>query len=150
MKKPDKKIDILNFNKGEKGVFVVNVIGIVFDTKTRKILIGKKENDPNVPKLIWCFPGGRPNHNEELEVAVKREVKEETGAVVESLGPVFARILPENKNISMIYYLCEFIEQKNKKDDEFVELKWVNPEDAEKHFTTSFHPKLKEYIMNLK
>jgi len=143
----DKKIDVLDF---KKGVFVVNVIGIVFDTKTRTILIGKKENDPNVPKLSWCFPGGRPNHNEELEAAVKREVKEETGAIVESLGPIFARILPEHKNIIMIYYLCEFISQKDKKDDEFTELKWVKPEEVEKYFTTSFHPTLKEYILNLK
>ena len=30
------------------------------------------------------------------------------------------------------------------------ELKWVSPEDLEKHFTTSFSPVLKEYIMNLK
>lgn len=133
-----------------KGMFIVNVIGIVFNPETRKILIGKKENDPYVSGLGWCFPGGRPKHDEELEDAVKREVNEETGMVVESLGPVFARILPEEKNILMIYYLCEVVGGKEKLSDEFVEFKWVKPEELEKYFTTSFHPKLKEYIMNLK
>lgn len=144
----DKKIDTNGF---DKGIFMVNVIGVVFDTKTRKILIGKKENDPNIPQLSWCFPGGRPKHDEELEDSVKREVKEETGLDVESLGPIFARILPEQENILMIYYLCELVEgEESERDDEFTELKWVSPEDVEKHFTTSFDIKLKEYIMNLK
>ena len=144
----NKKTEIKDF---DKGIFMVNVIGIVFDTKTRKILIGKKENDPHVPKLSWCFPGGRPKHDEELEDSIKREVKEETGLDIESLGPIFARILPEQENILLIYYLCELIdENESKKDDEFVELKWVKPEELEKYFTTSFNPKLKEYIINLK
>jgi hypothetical protein len=34
--------------------------------------------------------------------------------------------------------------------EEFTELKWVFPEELEKYFTTSFDPRLKEYIMNLK
>lgn len=140
-----------DWNSSCKGTFRVNVIGIVFDTKTRKILIGRKENDPIIPKLSWCFPGGGPNHEEELEEAVVREVKEETGLDVESLGSIFARILPEQKNILMIYYLCEAIGGKQKKSsDEFAELKWVNPDELEKHFTTSFDKRLKEYILNLK
>jgi len=139
------------WNNSQKGTFRVNVIGVVFDTKTRKILIGKKENDPHVPELSWCFPGGGPKHDEELEEAVVREVKEETGLTVVSLGSIFARILPEQKNILLIYYLCEAVGGKEKKSsDEFSELKWVNPDELEKHFTTSFDKKLKEYILNLK
>jgi ADP-ribose pyrophosphatase YjhB (NUDIX family) len=134
----------------DKGIFLVNVLGIVFNTRTKKILIGRKENDPYVPKLSWCFPGGRPKHNEGLEEAAKREVKEETGFTVESLGPIFARILPEQKNILLIYYLCEVVGGKEKTSDEFTEMKWVTPEELEKYFTTSFDPKLKEYILNLK
>ncbi|MFA6023195.1 MAG: NUDIX hydrolase [Candidatus Pacearchaeota archaeon] len=133
-----------------KGMFLVNTIGVVFDTKTRKILIGRKENDPHVPKLSWCFPGGGPKHNEDLENAVKREVKEETGLVVESLGPVFARILPEHKSILLIYYLCEVVGGKEKMSDEFKELKWISVDEIEKYFTTSIDSKLKEYLENLK
>jgi 8-oxo-dGTP diphosphatase len=145
-KKSDDKVK-LDFCKGR---FMVNVIGVVFDTDKRKILIGKKENDPYVPKLSWVFPGGGPRHDEELEDAVKREVKEETGYDVESLGPLFARILPEEKNILLIYYLCEVVGGEEKMGDEFSEMKWVSPQELESHFTTSFHPKLKEYIINLK
>jgi 8-oxo-dGTP diphosphatase len=134
----------------DRGVFLVNVVGIVFNTKTRKILIGRRENDPHIPKLSWCFPGGRPEYNEELEDALKKEIKKKTGLEVESLGAVFAKTYPEKREFLTIYYLCEAVGGKEKAGDKFKELKWVNPEELEKYFTTSFHPKLKEYILNLK
>ena len=140
----------INWKEFEKGVFLVNVVGIIFDPKTRKILIGKRENDPYVKELTWCFPGGRPNYNEELEEALKRQIKRKTGLNVESLGAVFAKIYPEKPEFLTIYYLCEVIEGKEKAAEKLVEIKWVKPEEVERYFTTSFHPKLKEYILNLR
>ena len=37
-----------------------------------------------------------------------------------------------------------------KEGEDFTEIKWVDPEELENYFTTSFHPSLKEYIINLK
>ena len=147
MAKPQKKIKIGEY---EKGIFSVIVLGIVYDPKEKKILIGRRENDPDVPKLTWAFPGGRPEYGEELEEAVKREIKEETGLEVENLGAIFAKIYPEKREFLGVYYLCEKISGKEIPGDNFVELKWVSPEDVEEHFTTSFHPNLKEYILNLR
>jgi ADP-ribose pyrophosphatase YjhB (NUDIX family) len=126
------------------------VLAIIFDTKTKKILIGKrKEQDPDIKELPWCFPGGRPIHGEDLNESIKRKVKEKTGYDTESLGVIFAKTYPEKRDLLAIYFLCEIIGGKEKPNEDFKELKWVSPKDLEKHFTTSFHPTLKEYILNL-
>jgi len=45
----------LNWSEFDRGVFLVNVLGIVYNPKTKKILIGLRENDPYVPELSWQF-----------------------------------------------------------------------------------------------
>lgn len=134
----------------EAKAFKVVLHGIIFDTKTKKILIGKRENDPYIPNLSWCFPGGKLDYNEILDEVLKRKIKEKTGLDTENLGAIFAKIYPEKKELLAIYYLCEVIGGKEKPAGDLKELKWVVPEELEKYFTTSFHPKLKEYIINLK
>jgi len=58
----------------DRWVFMVNVLGIVYDPQTRQILIGKRENDPYIPELSWTFPGWRPAYQEDLEFYLKYEV----------------------------------------------------------------------------
>lgn len=140
----------ISIQECDKGIFSVIVLGIVFDPKNKKILIGKRHDDPDVPKLSWAFPGGRPEYTEEVDDSVVREIKEETGLDVENLGAVFAKTYPEKRQFLAIYYLCEKLGGIEKPGDNFTELKWVSPEELETYFTTSFHPRLKEYIMNLR
>ena len=140
----------IEIGEHQKGIFSVITLGIIFDPEKKQILIGKRENDPDIPELTWAFPGGRPEYDEELDDAVIREILEETGLEVANLGAIFAKIYPEKKQFLAIYYLCEKLSGQEIPGDNFTELKWVSPEDLEKHFTISFHPKLKEYIMNLK
>lgn len=143
----DKESDWAAF---EKGVFLVNTLGVIFDPAKRKILIGRRENDPHIKELTWSFPGGVPKYGEDLERSFEKVVEEKTGLKVKSLGPVFSRLFKENDKFLLIYYLCEVVGGEEKLEDNFVELKWVDPEDLESHFTTSFDERLKEYIMNLK
>lgn len=84
-----------------------------------------------------------------MEDGLKREVKKKTGLDIESLGTIFSKTYPENRKFLTIYYLCEVIGGKEKPGEKFKEMKWVKPEELEKYFTTSFHPKLKEYILGL-
>ena len=133
-----------------EGVFNVIVLGVVFDPKEKKILIGKREKDPHIEELTWSFPGGAAGYDLELEETIKKEIKEKTGLEVESLGTIFSKVYPEKKDLLAIYYLCEKTGGEEEALGDFTELKWVAPEEVEKHFTTSFHPKLKEYILNLK
>ncbi len=134
---------------GEKE-FTVVVLAIIFDPEKRKILIGKRENDPYVEELSWVFPGGRLSHKETEEKTIKRKVKEETGLEVENLGTVFSRVFPERNDFFLIYNLCELVGGKEKAGGDIKELKWVSPDELESYFTTSFDPKLREYINNLK
>jgi len=140
----------LNLQDLEEGTFLVNVIGIVFDTKTKKILIGKREKDPHIKELSWCFPGDTPRYDKDLDHYLKQEVKKKTNLDIEPIGVIFAKTYPENRKIMSIYYLCGITGGEEKAQDAFKEIKWVDPEELEEHFTTSFHPKLKEYILNLK
>ncbi len=133
----------------KKGIFSVIVLGIIFDPKERKILIGKRENDPFIKKLSWCFPGGDIIKGEEIEHALKNKIKTKTNLEIENLGAIFAKTYPEKPEFLSIYYLCEKISGREKPGDNFTELKWVSPDELEKYFTTSFHPKLKEYLLNI-
>jgi len=133
-----------------KDKFQIALLGIIFDPKKRKILIGRREKDPQIPALTWSFPGGRLNLGEDVEEKLKRRIKEKTGFEIENLGSVYSRIPEENKNLFLTYFLCEIVGGEQKPADDMVELKWVDPEELEDYFTTSFHPHVKEYIMNLK
>lgn len=130
--------------------FQAILLGIIFDSAKRKILIGRRENDPYIKKLTWCFPGGKLTPGEDIDKTLKKKIKKKTGYNVENLGVVFTKAYPEHEKIIAVYFLCEVIKGKEKAGDDLKELKWVIPKELEKNFTTSFHPQLKEYILNLK
>ena len=137
--------------QGIEGPFHVILLGVVFDPEKRKILIGKRKKDPNLPELTWAFPGRmKINYDEEVEETLKKGIKEKTGLEVENLGAIWAKTYPEKRKFLSIYFLCEKIGGGEKAGENFVELKWVSPDEIEDYFTTSFHPHLKEYLNNLK
>ena len=130
--------------------FGVIVLGIIFDPKEKKILIGRRENDPYVPELKWTPPGGRITAGEDLETSLKIKIKEQTGLDVENLGNIFAFIPEEKKEFILLLYLCEAIGGEEKVGGNLKEIKWVQPEELDNYFTIAYHPYLKEYILNLK
>lgn len=135
----------------EKEIQKFNVIGlaVIFDPSKKKILIGRREKDKYIPKLTWVFPGGRANHEEDIDQSLKKAVMEKTGYKIKNLGAIFAKTYPEKKDLMSVYFFCEFISGKEKVGGDLKELKWVSPKDIKKYFSTSYHPKLKEYIDNL-
>ena len=130
--------------------FKIALLGIIFDPKKKMILIGRREKDPYIPKLTWSFPGGKMQSGEDVEETLKRKIKEKTGLNVANLGSIYSRVPEEKRDLLLTYFLCQKISGKEKPRDDLVELKWVKPEELEKYFTTSFHPHVKEYILNLK
>jgi len=139
----------MDWTKFDKGVFLVNVLGIVYNPKTKKILIGRRENDPYIKKLTWVFPGGRPEYKKDLEFYLKREIKIKTGLDVNIKNMVFAKTYPEKREFLSIYYFCEITGGKPKASEDLVELKWVKPTDVKKYFTTSLHPKVLTFLKTL-
>lgn len=133
----------------EKG-FMVHIIGVIFDPSTKKILIGRKEDDEDLPGFTWGFIGGRAKQGEDVDKTLKEWVSSKTGLTVKNLGAIFSKTYPEVENLIGVYFLCESFEGELKEGNGIVELKWVDPEELENHFTTSFHPRLKEYILSLK
>jgi len=136
-------------NKKPINQFSVIVLGIVFDPKEKKILIGKREDDPYIPQSSWCFPGGRLSDDGEVNQTLIERIKEQTGLEVKNLGAVFAKTYEEKRDLLAIYFMCEAVKGKFKSGGKLKELKWVSPKDLEKYFTTSFHPRLKRYLLNI-
>jgi len=133
----------------DRGVFLVNCLGIVYNPKTKKILIGKRENDPYIKELTWCFPGGRPSYEEDLEFYLKHEIKIKTGLDVNVKKIVFAKTYPEKREFLSIYYYCEVAGGEEKAGEGFVEIKWVRPTEVKDYFKISLHPKMLEFLESL-
>jgi len=130
----------------DRGVFLVNVLGIIYNPKTRQILIGKREDDLHIKELSWCFPGGRPGYEDELEFYLKHEIKTKTGLDVDVKRIVFTKTYPEKRELLSVYYYCEVVRGRAKAGEKFVEIRWIRPSDAQKYFTTSIHPLLSKYL----
>lgn len=141
----------MDLNRMDRGAFLVNVLGIVHDRTSRKVLIGRVKNDPYIKKLSWCFPGGRPGHREELETYLKKEVKKKTGISVKVEKVIFAKTYPENRKFLSIYYSCTPKSRKAEAGEKFVEVKWVKPREIVKYFrmSTSTHPFIIKFLKGL-
>jgi ADP-ribose pyrophosphatase YjhB (NUDIX family) len=139
----------MDFNQFKRGVFIVNVLGIVYDPKTKKILIGKRENDPFIKNLSWGFPGGRPAYDQDLEYYLKLEIKKKTNLEVDVKEVIFAKTYPEDRNFLSIYYLCHTSSEEERAGEKFVEIKWIESTEAGKYFTTSLHSELLQYLRKL-
>ena len=135
----------------EMNKFDIILLAIIFDPAKRKILIAKRgDEDEDIKNLIWQFPEGRLRYGNDVDEILEGKIKKKTGLNIKNLGAVSSKVYPEKKDLLSIYFLCEVIGGEIKPADDFVELKWVKPEELENYFTTSFHPHMKEYILNLK
>jgi ADP-ribose pyrophosphatase YjhB (NUDIX family) len=139
----------MDWREFDRGVFLVNLLGIVYDPKAKMILIGKRENDTYIRELSWSFPGGRPEYGKDLESCLKAKIKEKTNLDAEVKKIIFAKAYPEKKEFLSIYYLCEANSGEEKEGGSFTEVKWVKPTEVKDYFTTSFHPFLLEYFKSL-
>lgn len=139
-------IDLSQF---DRGVYLVNVLGIVYNPKTKKILIGRRENDPHVKELEWSFPGGRLHQDKTVEETLRHEVKVKTEVNVRVKNILLARIPEENKQFLLLYYYCETTNGKAQAGEKFMEVNWINPNEYKRYFKTSVHPEIRRFLEKL-
>lgn len=129
--------------------FEVVLLGVIFDPATRKILLGRRENDP-ISNLTWCFPAGRLKHGGSVDKVLKQKIKLKTGYDVKNLGTIFVNTSYDKPNLFLIYFLCEVFKGKEQAGDDLVEVKWISPDELENYTKRTLNSRLKEYIMSLK
>jgi 8-oxo-dGTP diphosphatase len=135
--------------QNETPKFEVIVLGIILDPTKKKILIGRRESDPYIKNLDWCFPGGRLSPGEDIDQALKKKIKLKTGYSVKNIGTFFSRTYDENPDLVSISFLTKVFEGEENPGDDIVELKWVSPKEIETYFKVPMHKKLKEFLLEL-
>ncbi|HWI41195.1 MAG TPA: NUDIX hydrolase [Verrucomicrobiae bacterium] len=91
----------------KKEHIVTSVVAVIIDEDERVLLT--KRNIPPFQDL-WVMPGGKIDLGEPILAALKREVAEEVGLLVEPQGliDVFEHLTPgeENSHFIILYYRC--------------------------------------------
>ena len=119
----------------------ITIVVALIKNEKGEILIDRR-NQPDIPEEHnkWEFIGGKINFGEEPEIALVREVKEESGLDVKivRLLPKILNQLWVNQNpqrqIIILTYECAVTGGELKpKEDEIQELKFIDPKDASQY-----------------
>ena len=144
-------------------------VGIVVLNKKNKIFVGKRIDNP---KNFWQMPQGGVEQNENLLLAAKRELEEETGIksveLVKELKEWFQYDLPKNllgkvlegkyRGQNQKWFIMNFIGKDDEiniktKNPEFLEWKWIQISELPKvavTFKVELYKKIKEELESLK
>ncbi len=102
---------------------------IVVD-KNNRVLLGRRRKEPNFGR--WVLPGGKVEPFETIEDAVRREVAEETGLLVDVTDQVGAfQIIDQNKQEHrvIVYSWAKPIGGEIAPDSDLSELRFVTPKE---------------------
>jgi 8-oxo-dGTP pyrophosphatase MutT (NUDIX family) len=96
--------------------------------------------------LLWDIPGGKVELPEETEIALRREIKEETNFEVSNIKPLLVNSAynkEEDFYVMVIIYLCTAIGDKPILSSEHSEYRWITKQEFLSLDAISY---LKEYI----
>ena len=104
------------------------VVAAVIERGDRRILIGQRRRGDTSP-LKWEFPGGKIEADEEPEVALARELREELGATLVrcvEIGRVQHTYANSSNEVEIRFYAAEIAED-NIEPKCFEQITWVLP-----------------------
>jgi len=128
----------------EMDKFYTKIVGIIFSTTTRRVLIGKNYGDKG-----YSFVEGDLTHNEELDKCLKRTILEKTGFTAHNLGAIYAENMLSDKEKIKIHFLCEISSGDLTLGENVDDLIWVKPSEVEEKLGVKLPVRLHEYLMNL-
>ena len=109
-------------------IFVTVDIILIKETNPKQVLLIQRNNEPF--KNCWALPGGFVNENEDLEMAAKRELEEETQIKVERLTQIGAYGKPfrdpRGHMVSVAYFGVTNENTIAKANDDAKEANWFN------------------------
>jgi 8-oxo-dGTP diphosphatase len=104
--------------------------------RDRQIVLVRRQQPPLAGE--WSIPGGAVQLGETLHAALKREVREETGLLVEpvELACVLDRIMPDAKNVPeyhyiLIDYVCRIAGGDLRAGSDVSDVRWANLDELE-------------------
>jgi 8-oxo-dGTP diphosphatase len=108
-----------------KNYFVVIVKGVIFNNG--KLLIVQRGYSEKVAGGTWECPGGKVEWGEDLETALKREMKEETGLMVEVNKILYVSTFNTDqiKQFITLTYLCKTGDTVVTLSKEHMDFRWV-------------------------
>ena len=110
-------------------LFLIGPRATIYNIKTNKVLLLQRNDGNNVYEI----PGGKRENNEDIVDALKREVQEETGLIINEYKLVYVSPIFENhpvlKPFLNIGYLCLVDNSDVVISDEHIDYKWVSVEE---------------------
>lgn len=102
---------------------------IILNRKSNKFLLLKREKQDSIGANTWENAGGNVEYGEELEEAMKREIREETGITDISIERVaYVTLVNGKKPYLIIAYLCETLTEAVTLSDEHQAFIWADEE----------------------
>lgn len=128
----------------ETDKFYIKIVGIIFSTSTRKILIGKAKGENK-----YSFLEGSLTQDEDLDLCLKRTVTKKTGYKVHNLGAIYSENNLTDKSKIKLHFLCEIKGGEEEKGENIEDMIWVKPSEIEEKLEVKLPSRLHEYITNL-
>jgi|APSaa5957512622_1039677.scaffolds.fasta_scaffold13276_2 hypothetical protein len=128
----------------EKELFYVKLVGWIFDTKTRKILLGKNKGEEKYSLLE-----GDLNQDQELDNVLKTTITKKTGYKCHNLGAIYVENKLQDNTKLKVHFLCEIADGELTPGENVEELIWVQPKDVEEKIGVELPTRLQDTLGNL-
>ena len=106
---------------------------IILNRNLNKFLLLQRENQDSVGANTWENAGGNVECGEDLEEAMRREIKEETGITDISIKMVaYVTLVNGKKPYLIIAYLCETVTEAITLSDEHQAFIWADEKECKR------------------